>query len=82
MEQILETEFVSSDYRIRLKKVNKIRIPQIVETKHILIPANNHFGDGIMVPIIQEHALGTKKYTLKRGETRKQTVSVLATSQA
>lgn len=44
-------------------------IPKILEKKYIMVPCSNDVSDG--VSLVQEHIVGSKKYTLSVGEVQK-----------
>lgn len=59
------------NYKIRL---NEKKIPQLVETKYILVPTNTAMGDIKDTSIEQEHVVGSKSYVLSLGSKKKKLV--------
>lgn len=64
-ELIKESNCYHRAYNI---KFNKKLIPQIIESKYILVPTNNNMGD---VSILQEHVVGSQEYVLSLGSSKK-----------
>lgn len=64
-----------SDGRVYNLKLNKNKIPHIVESKYILVPSYDNTGIVQEVKetgLVQEHVLGTKTYVLSKGRNQKQ----------
>lgn len=57
------TKLERKEYTIR---INENKIPQLLESKHILVPSVEKNGEIKNVPVVQEHPVFTKKYVLSK----------------
>lgn len=55
-------------YQVRL---NEKKLPELVETKFILVPSYNYNGDVKETSMLQEHVVGTHEYVLSVGSKQK-----------
>ncbi len=58
-------------HKIRNLKFNDKKIPQITESKYILVPNYNYKGDVVETSVLQEHVIGSNNYILSIGEPEK-----------
>ena len=58
-------------HKIHNLKLNDKKIPQIIESKYILIPSYDYKGDIVDTSVLQEHVLGSNTYTLSLGSFKK-----------
>ena len=65
-----KSELDDKEYRFRL---NEHKLPELVESKFILVPSYNFDGEIKASHIEQEHVVGSKVYTLSIGSKRRQT---------
>ena len=66
---LLKSELDDKDYKIRL---NEHKLPELVESKYILVPSYNYDGEIKVSHIEQEHVVGSKKYILSIGSKQRQ----------
>ncbi len=52
-------------------KINENRLPQIIESKYILVPCYDYKNDIKETSLVQEHTVGSKKYILSIGSINK-----------
>ena len=52
-------------------KINENKLPELVESKYILVPAFDYNGTIIDESILQEHVIGSNTYTLSKGSPSK-----------
>ena len=71
---LLESELYSKEKE--LKKGERL-LPSLMVKKYISVPSYNDFGEITDTSILQEHIIGTEKYTLSIGEPKKQYKHVL-----
>lgn len=64
------------DGKIYNFKLNEKKIPQIIESKYILVPSYDNNGDIKDTSIVQEHAMFSSEYILSRGSMEKKKVLV------
>lgn len=57
--------------RIYNLKLNKNKIPQVLESKYILVPNYDYHGDIKETSLLQEHIVGSNNYILSIGEPKK-----------
>lgn len=67
-ELLLESQLSCKEYKIVL---NKNKIPQILESKYILVPTYNYNNQIKDVSVLQEHVIGSKDYELSLQSPRK-----------
>ena len=65
---LLQSQLDSRNYRLYL---NEEKLPEILESKYILVPTYNHLGDIKNTSILQEHVIGSKNYVLSLGSPKK-----------
>ena len=70
-ELIKKAQLDGKKYQVRLSE-NKI--PQILESKYILIPTYTAMGDIKDTSLLQEHIVGTNRYVLSLGSKQKKLV--------
>ena len=58
-------------HTVRNLKLNEKKIPQIVESKYILLHAYDNKGDIVETSLLQEHVMGSKQYVLSMGSPQK-----------
>lgn len=68
-ELLLKSELDDKDYKVRL---NEHKLPELVETKYLLVPSYNYDGEVKASHIEQEHVVGSKKYILSIGSKQRQ----------
>lgn len=68
-ELLLESEVYDKKYKIRL---NEKKLPEIVESKYIMIQTRTFTGDTKDTSIEQEHVVGSKEYILSLGSPNKE----------
>ena len=61
---IRKSKISSKIYNLR---INEKKIPEIIESKYILMPAYYFMNNIVDTPILQEHAIGSNKYILSIG---------------
>lgn len=64
--------------RIYNFKLNEKKIPQLIESKYILVPTYGLDGEIVDESILQEHVVGTKKYVLSKSSPSKVLKPVLS----
>ena len=74
---IKESRLEGKKYEIRL---NDKKLPQIIESKFILVPSYNNNGEVKDTSLLQEHALFTKQYVLSKSRGLEKKKQVLAYS--
>lgn len=52
-------------------KINKKKIPQLIQYKYVLVPSYNYQGDITDTSIMQEHVVGSSEYILSHGSFKK-----------
>lgn len=77
----LETLNVSTSFELLKKstcyhkvcnlKLNNRKLPQLIESKYILVPSYDYKGDIVDKSILQRHVIGQNKYELTTGEPEK-----------
>lgn len=67
-ELLLESQLSCKQYKINL---NEKKIPQILESKYILVPTYNYNNEIKNVSILQEHVVGSKTYELTLGSPKR-----------
>jgi hypothetical protein len=67
-ELIKEAECYKKVYNLRF---NDKKIPQLVESKYILLPTYGFDGEIIEESLVQEHVVGSKTYVLSKGSPSK-----------
>ena len=65
--------------RIRL---NERKIPQLVQSKYIIVPSYDYKGEETETSVLQEHAIFSKQYVLSKSRESKQKKPVLSFSAA
>ena len=78
---LLERINVNTNYNLLLEsycyskvtnfKLNDNKLPLLVESKYILVPSFDYNGSLIDTSILQEHVLGSDRYTLSKGNPAK-----------
>lgn len=68
-DMLLKSELDDKSYRFRL---NDKKIPELIETKYILVPSYNYQGDIKSTSIQQDHVVGSKTYVLSIGSKQRQ----------
>ena len=58
-------------HKVKNFKLNEKKIPQIVESKYVLVPNYDYKGDVIETSILQEHVIGSNQYILSIGSPKK-----------
>lgn len=66
---LLDSEESERKYRIKL---NEKKIPTLVEEKYILVPTKTYTNDIKKTSLLQEHVVGSNKWTLSLGSPSKQ----------
>ena len=66
---LLDTELLSKKYQLRL---NKEKLPEILESKYLLVPSFNYNGEVKDTSLLQEHVVGSKQYVLSIGSPKKE----------
>lgn len=66
---LLKSELYESKYRICL---NEDKLPQLMESKYILVQSYTFSGEIKETSILQEHSVGSKKYVLSIGSPKRQ----------
>ena len=61
-------------HKIYNLKLNEKKIPQIIESKYILLPSYDYKGDITNTSLLQEHVVGSKTYVLSLGKPSKKVV--------
>ncbi len=74
---IRKSQLNSKIYNIRL---NAKKIPYILESKYLLVPSYDYKKDIIDTPVLQEHVVGSKLYTLSTGSKQKKLQLVYQTN--
>ena len=59
-------------HRVFNVKLNENKIPEIIESKYILIPVYGLDGEIIEESFLQEHVVGSKAYVLSKGSPTKE----------
>lgn len=52
-------------------KINENKIPELIQSKYILVPTYDYLGDVKETSILQEHVMGSKDYVLSLGSPKK-----------
>lgn len=52
-------------------KLNENKLPQIIQSKYILVPTIDYLGTVKDTSVLQEHVMGSKKYVLSLGSPKK-----------
>ena len=65
---VKQSELYDKKYNIRL---NEKKIPQLVQSKYILLPCYDYLGDVKDISILQEHVMGSGEYILSLGSPKK-----------
>ena len=68
-EMLKKSELDDKTYKFRL---NESKLPELVETKYILVPSYNYQGNIKSTSIQQDHVVGSKTYVLSIGSKQKQ----------
>ena len=58
-------------HKIKNFKLNDKKIPQLIESKYILVPNYDYKGDIVETSVLQEHVIGSNNYILSIGEPEK-----------
>ena len=64
---LLKSELIGRDYKIHLNE----KIPNILETKYVLIPTYDFNNNIKNTALIQEHEIGSNEYILSLGSKKK-----------
>lgn len=72
---LLKSELDGKAYRFRL---NEYKLPELVESKYILVPSYNYDGEIKTTNLQQDHVVGSKTYILSIGSKQKQKQLVYA----
>lgn len=67
-DMLLNSEVYDRKYKI---KFNKNKLPQILESKYILVPTHGFDGNETETSVLQEHVIGTRNYELSIGSPEK-----------
>lgn len=67
-ELLKRTTLDEKKYNIR---INEKKLPELVESKYILVPSYNYNGEEKETSMIQEHVVGTHEYVLSVGSKQK-----------
>jgi hypothetical protein len=51
--------------------VNEHKVPQLVESKYVLVPSYDYKGDIVDTSMVQEHVVGSNSYVLSIGKAKK-----------
>ena len=68
-EHLLKSTMYKKNYHI---SINKDKLPELMENKYILVPFYKYDGEIGETSILQEHACGSKVYTLSIGSPKKE----------
>ena len=63
-----ESKQYDRKYEIR---INENKIPQIIQSKYILVPTYDYSGSVKDTSVLQEHVMGSKEYVLSLGTPKK-----------
>ena len=82
----VETDFelikkTTLDGRVYNLHLNEKKIPQLVESKYLLVPSYSYSGNIKDTSIVQEHVIGSDKYVLSHGSKVKKKVLKYAYNQ-
>ena len=67
-ELLKESELYDKKYEIRL---NENKIPEMIQSKYILVPYQDYIGNINKASLLQEHIMGSKEYVLSLGSPKK-----------
>lgn len=67
--ELLKKSFVY-DKKINFR-INENKIPELVQSKYILVPTYDYLGDIKDTSVVQEHVLGSNNYVLSLGKSKK-----------
>ena len=74
---LLDSEVYDKKYKIHL---NEDKIPEVIESKYILVPTYNYYGEIKETSVLQEHVVGSNNYILSIGSPEKKLKLVYANS--
>ena len=66
---LLQSDLYNKKYKI---EVNEKQLPNLVESKYILVPTYNFNGDVKDTSVLQEHVVGSKQYVLSLGSPKQE----------
>lgn len=67
-ELLKQSELYDKKYEIKL---NEKKLPELIQSKYILVPTYDYLGSVKETSIVQEHIMGSKDYVLSLGSPQK-----------